>query len=90
MRMTGVTTIALPVLHTGELKIKQKHDENVHLYCKRMWTIARDAFEGHDRNQIAVQTQLIGFFVDGLFHDHLQLKVMRDNPATFEETVRTE
>lgn len=32
---------------------------------------------------------LIGFFADGLHHDYLRIKVMRDNPTTFQQAVRS-
>ena len=70
-------------------KVRQKHDENVQLYGERMLSLARDAFEGQDATQVAVQRQLIGFFVDGLYHDYLRIKVMRENPTTFEDAVRS-
>ena len=35
----------------------------------------------------AVESQIIGFFVDGLYHDFLKLKVMHDNPNTFQGVV---
>ena len=68
-------------------KVKQKHDENVQLYAKQMLTLARDTFKGQDAMQVAVEQQLIGFVVDGLCHNYLRIKVMRENPSTFEYTV---
>ena len=44
-------------------KVRQKHDENVQLYGERMLSLARDAFEGQDATQVAVQRQLIGFLL---------------------------
>ena len=35
----------------------------------------------------AVESQMIGFFVDGLYHDFLKLTVMGDNPNTFQGVV---
>ena len=35
----------------------------------------------------AVESQMIGFFVDGLHHDFLKMKVMHDNPNTFQGAV---
>ena len=32
---------------------------------------------------------MIGFFVDGLYHDFLKMKVMHDNPNTFQGAVTT-
>ena len=31
-----------------------------------------------------MQRQLVGFFIDGLAHDYLKMKVMRENPVEFE------
>ena len=34
-----------------------------------------------------MQRQLVGFFIDGLAHDYLKMKVMRENPVEFELAV---
>ena len=34
-----------------------------------------------------MQRQLVGFFIDGLAHDYLKMKVMRENPLEFERAV---
>ncbi|MCG7874780.1 MAG: hypothetical protein N0C90_00440 [Candidatus Thiodiazotropha endolucinida] len=70
-------------------KVKQKYDENVQLFGERILALARDAFAGQDPTLDAVQRQLIGFFVDGLHHDYLRIKVMRESPATFEAAVKS-
>ena len=69
-------------------KIKQGPSENVQLFAERLLALARDAFQGQDGNNVAVERQLIGFFVDGLHHDYLRMKVMRDNPDNFQQAVR--
>ena len=35
----------------------------------------------------AVESQMIGFFGDGLYHDFLKMKVMHDNSNTFQGMV---
>ena len=35
----------------------------------------------------AIERQLVGFFIDGLAHDYLKMKVMRENPATLQAAV---
>ncbi|MEW8543127.1 MAG: hypothetical protein AB2693_06290 [Candidatus Thiodiazotropha sp.] len=70
-------------------KVRQGSTENVQLYAERLLALARDAFEGQDGNNNAVERQLIGFFADGLYHDYLRIKVMRDNPTTFQQAVRS-
>lgn len=70
-------------------KVRQGSSENVQLYAERLLALARDAFEGQDGNNVAVERQLIGFFADGLHHDYLRIKVMRDNPTTFQQAVRS-
>ena len=40
-----------------------------------------DAFAKIDMS--VVESQLVGFFIDGLFHDYLRMKVMSENPKTF-------
>lgn len=34
-----------------------------------------------------IQDQLVGFFTDGLLMDFMKMKVMRDNPHTFQGAV---
>lgn len=63
-------------------KIKQKKDENIQVYAERMLCTGEDAFDAQN-----LQTQLIGYFIDGLYLDSMKMKVMRDNPATFNDAV---
>ena len=37
--------------------------------------------------KMAIERQLVGFFIDGLAHDNLKMKVMRENPATLQAAV---
>ena len=58
------------------------------LLAERLLALTRDAFQGQDGNSVAVERQLIGFFVDCLHHDYLRMKVMRDNPDNFHYAVQ--
>ena len=42
-------------------KIKQGPSENVQLFAERLLALARDAFQGQDGNNVAVERQLIFF-----------------------------
>ena len=35
----------------------------------------------------AANEQMIGFFVDGLLHDYMKMKVMRDIPKTLKNAI---
>ena len=68
-------------------KIKQKPEENVQLYAERLLSLAEEAFTGQNGGVAANERQLVGFFIDGLAHDYLQMKVMRENPATLQAAI---
>ena len=40
-------------------------------------------------DKVVVESQLVGFFIDGLYHDFLRMKVMRENPKTFQAAVQS-
>ena len=44
--------------------------------------MANDALAQVDK--AVVESQLIGFFIDGLYHDFLCMKVIRENPKNFQ------
>ena len=69
-------------------KIKQSPSKNVKLLAERFLALARDAFQGQDGNNVAVERQLTGFFVDCLHHDYLRMKVIRDKPDNFQYEVQ--
>lgn len=69
--------------------IKQTPGENVQIYAERLLTMAEEAFVGHNGDLIVIERQLIGFFIDGLAHDFLKMKVMRENPDTLQAAVRS-
>ena len=61
-------------------KVKQAPHENVQLFAERLLALAEEAFAGQPGGLPIVETQLIGFFIDGLAHDYLKMK--RDIPNT--------
>ena len=54
---------------------KQKSSETVQVYAKRLFALAQEASAGQHGGLGAVESQMIGFFVDGLYHDFLQMKL---------------
>ena len=50
-----------------------------------MLALAEDAFVGQMGD--SVQTQLVGFLIDGLAHDYMKMKVMRENPANLQTAI---
>lgn len=69
-------------------QVKQNSDENVQIYAERLLMLGKESFPpGTDR--LTIERQLIGFFIDGLLNDGLKIKLMRDNPATFQAAVQT-
>ena len=67
--------------------IKQKSEENVQLYAERLLSLAEEAFTDQNGRVAAIERQLVGFFADGLVHDYLKMRVMRENPATLQAAV---
>ena len=63
-------------------KVKQSPFENVLLFSEKLLALAEESFVGQQGGLLTVETQLIGFLFDGLAHDYLKMKVMRDNPNT--------
>ena len=61
-------------------KARQSKYETVQIYAERLYALANDAFAKVDK--VVVESQLVGFFIDGLYHDFLRMKVMRENPKT--------
>ena len=66
---------------------KQKPSETVQVYAERLFALAQEAFANQQGALAAVENQMIGFFVDGLHHDYLKMKVMRENPDKFQTAV---
>ena len=68
-------------------KAKAIKNESVQVYAERLYTLANDTFVKVDK--AVVESQLVGFFIDGLYHDFLCMKVMRENPKTFQAAVQS-
>lgn len=67
--------------------IKQKEGENVQIYATRLLELAEDAYVFRQDDLPMIEKQLIGYFTDGLAYGYLRMKIMRDNPATFQDAV---
>ena len=68
-------------------QVKQSRTETVQVYAEKLYALAQEAFSTQQGGLAAVENQMIGFFTDGLYHDFLKMKVMRDNPTTFQNAV---
>ena len=69
-------------------KERQKKDESVQFYAERIVTRAEEAFPDTDLQvDKAVERQLLQIFIDGLAHDFLKIKLLRENPDTFQKAV---
>ena len=68
--------------------VKQNAGESVQIYAERLLALGKDSFpDGTDAQTI--ERQLVGFFVDGLSQDYLKMKLLRENPNTFNAAVNS-
>lgn len=68
-------------------KTKQKPSGSVQLFAERLLSNAEDAYpQAGDRP--VVEQQMINVLLDGLYHDYLKMKVLRENPRTFNEALQ--
>ena len=63
-------------------KSRQTKHETVQVYAEQLYTFAHDAFAKLDKT--VVKSESVGFFIDGLYHDYLHMKIMRENPKSFQ------
>lgn len=71
------------------MKIRQGRDETVPAYAERVYALATEAFPQPDTlNLPAVQSQLIGYFENGLYHDYAKMRLMRATCTNFETAVQ--
>ena len=56
--------------------MKQKTGETIQLFAERILSLAEMAYLNQGGN--AVERQLIDIFVDGITHDSLKMKMLRD------------
>lgn len=78
------TQHALQVLRTT----KQKPGETAQVYAERLIGVAEQAWPDADLNEALISRQLTDAFVDGLTDNAVARRVLRDNPATFNEAVQ--
>ncbi|BFZ00708.1 hypothetical protein BsWGS_03747 [Bradybaena similaris] len=69
--------------------VKQKSGESVQMYSEKLIALAEDAFVGQDMSNDCIDKLLIGFFVDGLQHNSLKFKLLRENPSTLGAAIET-
>ena len=70
-------------------RLKQKSTESVQLFAERMFSLASEVFRDQtDGQSAAIDNQMVGFFTDGLIEDRVRMKLLRDNPSTFQDAVR--
>ena len=71
-------------------KLKQAREESVQMFAERMLTLAEEAYRADQPGGVeAIERQLGEFFIDGLLHDYLKMKVMRDNPVSLQNVVNS-
>ena len=68
-------------------KARQVNHESVQVYGERLYALANGAFTKGDK--AVVESQLVRFSLMGLYHDFLHMKVMRENPKTFQVSVQS-
>ena len=54
------------------------------VYADSLYTLANDA----KVDRAVLESQLVGSFIDGMYHDFLSLKIMRENPKPFQAAVQ--
>ena len=59
----------------------------MHRYTEGLYAFANNAFTKEDST--VVESQLVGFVTDWLYHDFLCMKVMRENQKTFQTAVQS-
>ena len=75
--------------HAFELlsKLKQKPGENVPIFAERLYNLAEEVFKDQNVMLPIIQKQLVNFFINGLSLDYLKMKIMRENPETYQAAV---
>ena len=63
-----------------------KSHTSLYRFAQRLNALANDPITEADK--AAVESQLVGFFMNGLYHNFLCMKVMKENPKTFQATVQ--
>ena len=68
-------------------KARQSKNETIQIYAEKLYASANNAFAKMDK--VIVESQCVGFFIDGLYHDFLRMKVMREDPKTFQAALQS-
>lgn len=70
--------------------IKQGPEQSIQMYVEQIYNLAEICFEGLEGEgaQEAIERSMIGYFVDGLYDSGLKLKLIRENPHTFEKATK--
>ena len=58
------------------------------LNAERLLNVAEDAYS-QPGDRAVVENQLINIFIDGLYFDYLKMKVLRDDPGTFQVAIQS-
>ena len=69
-------------LHSRQVKRKA-----IEVFAERLYALVNEPFT--KVHNMLIESQLVGFFIDGLYHDFLFMKVIRENPKTFQVTVQS-
>ena len=68
-------------------KAKQVKHESVLAYTARLYALVNDAFTKVDKADL--DSQLVGVFIDGLYHDFLHMNIMQETPKTFQAALQS-
>lgn len=68
--------------------MRQNSNESVQIFAERSLQVAEDAYTSENLEHEIIQKQLVDIFTDGLSFDFLRMKVLRENPKTFENAVQ--
>lgn len=69
-------------------QIKQKPTETVQIFSERLLSLAEDAYP-QPQDRAVVEHQLINIFIDGISQPYVKMRILRDDPRTFEQAVES-
>ena len=61
--------------------------KNVPLFAERLYNLTEEVFKDENVLQPIIQKQLVIFFINGLSLDYLKMKIMSENPDTYQNAV---
>ena len=68
-------------------KMRQKQNETVQAFGERLIQVAQEAFPDADLDNPIITRQLIEFFIDGMIHNGIAKKLIREGPKSFHDAV---